>query len=436
MTRWFVPSLKLWRSGLIAICLALPGASAAWAQGIYSTTITQPTAEVRSGPSTDAKMYVTNRLRQGEAVVVLEDRPDGWLAIRPPRGSFTWVLASHLKQVAVGQPNWVVVTAPGTKVSAMVGSSVDPTVRPTVEGAALVQGTQVRALGEPAGPEGARWLPIEPPEAERRYVFRDSVARPVGAPVGVVTGGASPVYAPNPLASAAPITGSIASMAGAPASSNLGMATKTCGQQMYDPAIRWNEAFSAEQAQQLPEAISLYLQLSQDFAATQPELVAQASNRVARLRGVMQVPGTPMPYPDQPYIRPFQGNYAGQPLAAPGQTASSVRLSAPFLPQGNTVSGPPNPGQPMPISPPVATGSTAFGATGGTGVLRRSGRNLDNRQMYLLESNNKLLGYVVPVPPLSLEAWVDKPVEVRGGMRYVSSIRANVLFATSGSATH
>ena len=90
----------------------------------------------------------------------------------------------------------------------------------------------------------------------------------------------------------------------------------------------------------------------------------------------------------------------------------------------------------MPISPPVATGSTAFGATGGTGVLRRSGRNLDNRQMYLLESNNKLLGYVVPVPPLSLEAWVDKPVEVRGGMRYVSSIRANVLFATSGSATH
>ena len=56
--------------------------------------------------------------------------------------------------------------------------------------------------------------------------------------------------------------------------------------------------------------------------------------------------------------------------------------------------------------------------------------------MYLLESNNKLLGYVVPVPPLSLEAWVDKPVEVRGGMRYVSSIRANVLFATSGSATH
>jgi len=53
--------------------------------------------------------------------------------------------------------------------------------------------------------------------------------------------------------------------------------------------------------------------------------------------------------------------------------------------------------------------------------------------MYLLESSGKLLGYVVPVPPLDLEAFVDKPVDVRGGMRYVASIRANVLYATAGT---
>ena len=450
--------------------------------GIYSTVITQPTAEVKASPSADGKIYTTNRLRMGEAVVVMEERPDNWLAIRPPRGSFSWVQAKHLKQVAPGQPNWVVVAPPGTRAPALVGSSVDPSVRPSVESANLVLGTQVRAVGEPTGEGEGRWVPIEPPEAERRFIPKDAVAKPAGASPAMVTSTA-PVYSPAPAYSpvaanpngqtvgdVAPITPGAAALvnaatppAGAPtlgtvAVPGAGIAGNWCGVQSADPAIRWNEAYATELSRNYPEAIRLYTQLAQDFAATQPELAAQASNRALRLREVLTVPGTPLPYPDRPYIRAYQPYYYPQPYpqvagaapvaAVPSQYSSNIRLAQPFVPQGNTVSAPGIAGQPgtpgvtasatsaVPAASAPGTipsGSGTLGPTGGTGVLRRSGRNLDNRQMYLLESNGKLLGYVVPVPPLDLEAFVDKPVDVRGGMRYVPTIRANVLYATAGT---
>ena len=465
---------QLLAGGVLAI--SLPTVGLAQSAGIYSTVITQPVAEVRASPSTDAKIYTTNRLRMGEPVVVLEERNDNWLAIRPPRGSFSWVQAKHLKQVTPGHPNWVVIAPPGTRVPALVGSSIDPSVRPSVEGTALIFGTQVRAVGEPTGEGEGRWIPIDPPESERRYIAKDAVAKPMGS-VGMTTSGGTnfpaPVYSPNPTASAppamvgnvAPITPGAAALvnattppAGAPgASQGVGMASNLCGQQLYDPALRWNEAYSTELARNYPEAIRLYTQLAQDFAATQPELATQASNRAIRLREATQVPGSPLPYPDRPIIRAYapSGNQAYgvaagvAPLpigAAPGQTASSIRLAQPFVPQGSTVSASNNNGTAQPISPgggssavvgapgTIPSGAGSLGPTGGTGVLRRSGRNLENRQMYLLESNGKLLGYVVPVPPLDLESFVDKPVDVRGGMRYVSAIRANVLYATAGNA--
>ena len=157
----------------------------------YTATIAVPEAELRAGPSNDTKLYTTNKLRQGDTVVVVEERPDGWLAVRPPSGSFSWINARYLQQVTPTLPNWVVNAPAGTKVTVLVGSSSDTTVRPSVESASLQRGAQVRAIGTVVGNDDQKWLPVEPPESERRYMRREAI------------GTATVAHAPSPAAPAA-----------------------------------------------------------------------------------------------------------------------------------------------------------------------------------------------------------------------------------------
>ena len=55
----------------------------------YSAQIAAEEVEVRCGPGWD--YYATLRLRRGAKVEVHRHEPGGWLAIRPPDGSFSWV---------------------------------------------------------------------------------------------------------------------------------------------------------------------------------------------------------------------------------------------------------------------------------------------------------------------------------------------------------
>jgi SH3-like domain-containing protein len=48
---------------------------------------------VYAGPRED--YYPTSFLSRGESVTVYEQTEDGWLAIRPPKGSFSWLPASQ-----------------------------------------------------------------------------------------------------------------------------------------------------------------------------------------------------------------------------------------------------------------------------------------------------------------------------------------------------
>ena len=50
----------------------------------FTARIILPNAEVRSGPGSDSKLYGTNNLKAGDVITVVQERPDGWLAIRPP----------------------------------------------------------------------------------------------------------------------------------------------------------------------------------------------------------------------------------------------------------------------------------------------------------------------------------------------------------------
>ena len=51
--------------------------------------ITADDVYVRSGPGEN--YYPTDKLKAGQEVEVYRHDPGGWYAIRPPKGSFSWV---------------------------------------------------------------------------------------------------------------------------------------------------------------------------------------------------------------------------------------------------------------------------------------------------------------------------------------------------------
>ncbi|MFZ4646054.1 MAG: hypothetical protein ACOYNP_09880 [Gemmataceae bacterium] len=342
----------------------------------YTATIAVPEAELRAGPSNDTKLYTTNKLRQGDTVVVVEERPDGWLAVRPPSGSFSWINARYLQQVTPTLPNWVVNAPAGTKVTVLVGSSSDTTVRPSVESASLQRGAQVRAIGTVVGNDDQKWLPVEPPESERRYMRREAI------------GTATVAHAPSPAAPAA-VAAMTVGGSGALISNN--------------PTARWNEAVSTELSGNWTEAIRLYSLIAQDFGDSQPNMATQAANRAMALREGLRNPGMRISPPERPCLS-----------VLPAPTGNNIQLAQPVMPASTLV-----PGQLM-----SSSGSSS-------GILRRSGRSVDDRRAYILERDNRIIGYVVPVPTLNLEPFLNQPVILIGTTEYRGEVRANVVHAST-----
>ncbi|MCH5373066.1 MAG: SH3 domain-containing protein, partial [Planctomycetes bacterium] len=67
----------------------------------YRLAVVGDGVAVRSGPETES--YVTGYLVDGSSIEVYQRREGGWLGIRPPAGSFSWVRSDQLADT--GQPN-------------------------------------------------------------------------------------------------------------------------------------------------------------------------------------------------------------------------------------------------------------------------------------------------------------------------------------------
>src|SRR5262245_52739686 len=97
-------------AGVILGLLLISQASAA--EALYTARVVAPETLVRAKPSQAPDVYATNRLSQGAVVEVVGDRdlPEGWYAIKPPAGSFSWVNARFLQRLNAS--TWYVVTDP------------------------------------------------------------------------------------------------------------------------------------------------------------------------------------------------------------------------------------------------------------------------------------------------------------------------------------
>ncbi|MEZ6136684.1 MAG: hypothetical protein R3C53_17445 [Pirellulaceae bacterium] len=125
------------------------------------------TAEVYSGPSTDT--YPTGHLERGAALQVYHRSEDGWLGIRPPENSFSWVPAAD----AYLLPGGKVIEITSDKSVSWIGTELGSAKQYRWQ-VQLEAGEQLAVLGETstADREGREtlWYKIAPPRGEFRWI--------------------------------------------------------------------------------------------------------------------------------------------------------------------------------------------------------------------------------------------------------------------------
>jgi hypothetical protein len=362
---------------------------------LYTAVVKDAVAEVRSGPSDDPKMYATNRLRQGTVVEVVGEREGGWLAIKPPAGSFSWINLILLERD--NDRVWHVVAHDDTSVPVRIGSELI-NEKPTVEGARVARGSIVVAVGKEKVADDGKWLPIEPPPGELRYIKAEAVTRSQA----VAQANAPPQATPPGSWDGQP-----------PATRGLPPAQPTVqGPAPLPPATNanadplWTAAQQDEQAGRSAEAEQKYVQLAQKYFNQNHDLAMQFCNRAHFLRERRYAAAAYQPTETRYAGTPGDGRVSPIPTNASGQQATFHVTSCPQQGQAESRSSPP-------------------------GHLRLAARLVDCKRTYALESSQgQLLMYVAPQQGVDLEPYIDRNVELYGPLVYRMDLRAQYMLAT------
>lgn len=187
---------------LVTCCSALAASRSSGEQIFpYKAYVTADDVYVRSGPG--QSYYPTDKLKAGQEVEVYRHDPGGWYAIRPPKGSFSWVSSRFLQP---GIDSLAVVSA--DRVAARVGSRFSD-IRDVIQ--VYLQKAEVVDVLEKTESQTDReartWYKIAPPSGEFRWVFgkyvdpnypRDGLRKAGDTPVRVGQADAEPAETARP----------------------------------------------------------------------------------------------------------------------------------------------------------------------------------------------------------------------------------------------
>lgn len=393
------------RVGLMLAGLALIFPASAPAQPetiLFTATVGQGGAMVRSLPSDTDQAYPTNDLKPGAAVSVVEARADGWLRILPPEKSFSWINKRFVRQPTTNNPTHVV-TISGTDkegIGVIIGSEVKKDGRPTVAGAKLLRGAIVVSIGPALTDADGSWLPIEPPPGEYRWVRQESVQRTAGTVQTAASG-------PNPFNPARPDTQAATGQPNFQQPLSIPNTTPPQGVGQNTVAERtrlealYNQAVAAERAGQIPDAINLYTRVGTEGVVVHQDLAMTALNRSYALRQY------------------------GRNQTVQGQPASRPTTPTPEGPSQFT----PNQGT-TPQNKPAATSGTGYPFSTGPGQLTNSSYKEQGRTTYLLlDRRGAPIAYVVPGSGVDLGAYVGRQVELSGHAVYRGDLKTNLMIA-------
>jgi hypothetical protein len=139
----------------------------------YEAYVAVEGAEVVAGPG--HRFYATDLLARGTKVEIYREEASGWLAIRPPEGSFSWVPAEFVERSEEDSSTGRVKETTG----AWIGTSVEH-VSEHRQHVTLKVGELVDILDQKtvSGKSGQKtWLKIAPPAGEFRWIHLRDVSR-------------------------------------------------------------------------------------------------------------------------------------------------------------------------------------------------------------------------------------------------------------------
>ena len=126
----------------------------------YKAYVTADDVYIRSGPGKN--YYPTDKVKSGRSVEVYRHDPGGWCAIRPPKGSFTWVSTRYLRSAGA---KLVQVTSP--RVAARVGSRFSD-IRDVIQ--VRLHEDETLELLDGRLREDRPWTRVSPPSGEFRWI--------------------------------------------------------------------------------------------------------------------------------------------------------------------------------------------------------------------------------------------------------------------------
>jgi hypothetical protein len=154
--------------------LGLLAARASAADGFpYEAFVCADMAEVVAGPG--HRHYVTDRLARGTKVEIYREEASGWLAIRPPEGSFSWVPAEFVERID-GDHLGRVKEATGAWIGTTIEHVSEHRQDVTLKAGELVQILGERSVGGKTS-NGRTWLKVAPPAGEYRWIYLRDVSR-------------------------------------------------------------------------------------------------------------------------------------------------------------------------------------------------------------------------------------------------------------------
>jgi len=386
----------------------------------YRAYITADDTYVRSGPG--QSYYPTDKLKAGQEVEVYRHDPGGWYAIRPPRGSFSWISGRYLE---MKDKHLAVVT--DEQVAARIGSRFSE-IRDVIQ-VRLHRGEMVEVLEEKpvVGSRGPSWYKISPPSGEFRWVFGKYVdanystsgVRQTSAPAStaaVIAPGASQGASAATEQVAATTTGSVAPTGEPTASENAVNAA-----QPPEAAIPEQPAFApvgerritAEEFQkQLAEIdVELAMMVAEEptvwkfdpmFLRAQ-SLLAQAETAVERGRARLLVSKISR-FEDLKRRYDSVNTMRDQVDLANRQLAAGER--------------------------PAGSAGQASAGFDGTGTLTRVVSSKVGAPRYaLVDRNGAVRYYVSPAPGVDLRHYVGRQIGVSGARGYMPEQRAQHVMA-------